>query len=139
MLALPVYNLEVQTEHVYHIGPNAVLVHNVSPGYFSRKDFIVYRSLDGTYIGRTVGSLAYRYGAAASDYVPLYENLTYKEARGLEQHEIDARGGVDGEGHKKLRNEKNGIEPSRTDKNARSYRRAATNYLKRIASIKTCP
>ncbi len=119
----PVYNLEIDIEHVYYVGQAGVLVHNAGDAYWGRTDFIVYVSHDGTYVGRTVGSLRNRWGSEANKYKELYTNLTYDQARGLEQVEIERRG-LD-----HLRNIRNGIDPTRRDADALRYRDAARNYL----------
>jgi hypothetical protein len=53
-----VYNLEVQGEHVYEVGPNGVLVHNTCPGYhhfFSRSlgSLTTYRHSSLTFLNAT--------------------------------------------------------------------------------------
>ena len=115
------------------MGTDGLLVHNVNAGYYDRNDFIVYVRLgaDGkpAYIGRTVGSLAYRYGSGASDYQVVVSGLTYKQARGLEQAGIEhigldtlkERGG----------NDRNGVDPKRKDDRAKSYRNSANRSKKK--------
>lgn len=125
----PTFNIEVEGTHNYFAGANHVLVHNGPvPGYMRARDFIVYVSKDGLYVGRTRVDLPYRYGVKnAQNYDILQRGLTYSEARGLEQHYIDK---FRAEG-RKLRNVKNGIDPNRTDRTAMPYRKAAKAYMDR--------
>ena len=123
------YNIEVEGDHNYFVGPDGVLVHN-GPGadYRSLHDFIVYRYPTATgdyYIGMTRQSLSYRYGTPPAGALELHSGLTYNQARGLEQHYIDQyrpRG--------QLANSRNSIDPRRMDPRATTYRREATRYLK---------
>ena len=115
-----VFNIEVDGEHVYHVGREGLLVHNANADYYHRNDFIVYADRYGDYIGRTVGDLSYRYGSDADNYIVLLEGLTYEEVRGLEQMGIEAIGGKESLSN---RNKRNGIGPN--NKKKERYENAA--------------
>ena len=133
-----VYNLEVQGEHVYEVGPNGVLVHNHCYSRAASGVYVLYHAVtkEVKYIGK--GNVAARIAAHAKDPAKMHlkplvvkTNLTAKQARGLEQKLIEHFGGPmsDPASTGRLINKKWSINPARTDPRAVGYRIAATRKL----------
>jgi hypothetical protein len=126
-----VFNLEVNREHVYYVGPNGVLVHNsiASELFYQYRDHYLYSGTRGgeIYHGITVDPNQ-RYTEQQRIDMGLnveMEGLNYLEARGLEQYHIETSGGRTADG-----NINYSIDPTRTDDRALAMRHAANERLR---------
>jgi hypothetical protein len=111
--AEPVYNLEVDHEHVYHVSSRGVLVHNAGEKYNQQLGQTVYALIntDGIvrYIGRGNGPArelahAATQGRSTFDFAPLMQRLGKRQAKGLEQALMDHFGGARSQGGRQLQN-----------------------------------
>jgi hypothetical protein len=121
------FNITVETDHNYFAGSEFVLTHNTD---YTATDYIIYRyrGTDGNwYIGRTrLGSPSaewnFRYESQPRDWEILRRGLNYEQCRGLEQRYIEY---YRRNGWLSANNERNGVNPLRTDATAVRYRDAA--------------